>query len=229
MGKYAIKPLVIALAAAIAAILVYLNIRMVAEQAKDFFATSGSLFWKIIIVAAGLFFISLLLIAIIYPLRKRKQKVITKEIHAEPGSIEQATIPIYNKIAVAIDFSSNDPKLIAHAIGQANEKTSFVLIHVVESVTATIHGKESDDLETRKDQEKLEVYVSQIKAKGYAAEGKLGFKSRAKEIIRIAKESNADMLVIGAHGHSGIKDLIYGETTDAVRHGLSIPVLVVNL
>jgi len=35
--------------------------------------------------------------------------------------------------------------------------------------------------------------------------------------------------VIGAHGHSGLKDLIYGATTDAVRHELTIPVLVVNL
>ena len=100
---------------------------------------------------------------------------------------------------------------------------------MVESVSATIYGKESDDLETRKDQEELNNYVSQLTAKGYAAKGILGFKDRSKEIIRIAKESNADMLVIGAHGHSGLKDLIYGETTDAVRHGLSIPVLVVNL
>lgn len=233
MGKYAIKPTIIFIASAIAAILVYLNIRMVVEQAAGFFATPGNIFWKIVIIIAGLFFISLLFIAIIYPLRKRRRQRLEKRvsslIHAEQGNIEEATIPVYNKIAVAIDFSSNDPKLIAHAIGQANEKTSFVLIHVVESATATLLGKESDDLETRKDQEKLDDYASQLKAKGYDAEGKLGFKSRAKEIIRIAKESNADMLVIGAHGHSGIKDLIYGETTDAVRHGLSIPVLVVNL
>ena len=36
------------------------------------------------------------------------------------------------------------------------------------------------------------------------------------------------MLVIGAHGHSGLKDLIYGQTVDAVRHELDIPVLVVS-
>ena len=228
MGKYAIKPLVIFLASAIAAVLVYLNIRMVVEQAASFFATSDNLFWKVVIIAAGLFFVSLLIIAIIYPLRKRKDLHL-RQIHGEPGSIESVSIPSYNKIAVAIDLSSNDPKLIAHAIGQANKNTSFVLIHVVESVSATIHGKDSDDLETRKDQEKISDYVSQLIAKGFSAEGKLGFKSRSKEIIRISKESNADMLVIGAHGHSGIKDLVYGETTDAVRHGLTIPVLVVNL
>jgi manganese transport protein len=228
MGKYAIKPLTIILASAIAAVLVYLNIRMVVEQAAGFFANPGNIFWKGVIIVAGLFFISLLIIAIIYPLRKRKQKPI-KEIHAQPGSIENVSVPSYNKIAVAIDFTQNDPKLFAHAIGQANKKTSFVLIHVVESVSATIYGKESDDLETRKDREKLDAYVSQLIAKGFTAEGKLGFKDRSKEIVRIVKESRADMLVIGAHGHTGLKDLIYGETTNAVRHELSIPVLVVNL
>jgi len=229
MGKYAIKPLVIVLASLIAAVLVYLNIRMVVEQASDFFATSNSIFWKTVIILAGLFFVSLLTIATIYPLRKRKQKPITKEIHAQPGVIENVSIPSYNKIAVAIDLSSNDAKLIAHAIGQAKNNASFVLIHVVESVSATIYGKESDDLETRKDKEKLDDYVSQLIARGLVAEGRLGFKNRSKEIVRIVKESKADMLVIGAHGHTGLKDLIYGETTDAVRHELSIPVLVVNL
>lgn len=229
MGKFAIKPLTIVLASAIAAVLVYLNIRMVVEQATSYFAHSDNIFWKAVIIIAGLFFVSLLIIATIYPLRKRKQKPAIKEIHIQPGIIESVTIPSYNKIAVAIDFSSNDAKLIAHAIGQANKNTSFVLIHVVESVSATIYGKESDDLETRTDQQKLDDYVSQLMAKGFVAEGKLGFKNRAKEIVRIVKESKGDMLVIGAHGHTGIKDLIYGETTDAVRHELLIPVLVVNL
>ena len=229
MGKYAIRPFVIIVASIIAAVLVYLNIRMVIEQASEYFTTSDNFFWKAVIIIAGLFFVGLLVIATFYPLRRRKEKHDIKQIHAEPGSLENVVVPSYNKIAVAIDFSANDPKLITHAIGQSNAKSSFVLIHVVESVSATIHGKESDDLETRDDREKLDAYVAQLKAKGFAAEAKLGYKSRAKEIIRLVKESNADMLVIGAHGHSGIKDIIYGETTDAVRHGLTIPVLVVNL
>jgi len=229
MGKYAIKPLVVVLASLIAAILVYLNIRMVVEQATNYFATSDNIFLKALIIIAGIFFVGLLAIATIYPLRKRKTKAIIKQIHAEAGSIEYASIPSYNKIAIAIDFSVNDPKLIAHAIGQANKKTSFVLIHVVESVSASIYGKESDDLETRTDQQKLDEYVSQLISHGFVAEGRLGFKNRSKEIVRIVKEAKADMLVIGAHGHTGLKDLIYGETTDAVRHELSIPVLIVNL
>ena len=44
---------------------------------------------------------------------------------------------------------------MAHAIKQASEGTEIVLIHIVESASAKILGTEADDLETRKDQEKL--------------------------------------------------------------------------
>jgi manganese transport protein len=37
------------------------------------------------------------------------------------------------------------------------------------------------------------------------------------------------MLVIGSHGHTGFKDFIYGETVNAVRHEVKVPVLVVSL
>ena len=84
-------------------------------------------------------------------------------------------------------------------------------------------------MESRTDQERLDSYVSQLKLKGFDAIGLLGYQSRAKEIIRLIKEENADMLIIGAHRHTGIKDLIYGETVNTVRHEINIPVLIVNL
>ncbi len=229
MGRFAIKPLMILAASLITVVLVYLNIRMVAEQASVFFASSENLFWKIVILLGGAALLSLLVITILYPWLQKKRRAVQLQMHAEAGSLADISVPLYNKIAVALDFSKNDPKLIAHAIGQANKSTSFVLIHVVESASAIILEQESDDLETRKDQEKLDAYVAQLKSKGFRAEGRLGFKNRSKEIVRIVKESAADMLVIGAHGHTGFKDLLYGETTDAVRHELKIPVLVVSL
>jgi len=56
-----------------------------------------------------------------------------------------------------------------------------------------------------------------------------GYKNRKKEIVRLASESSADMLVMGAHGHKGLHDFIYGQTVNAVRHQLKIPIMVVNL
>ena len=118
---------------------------------------------------------------------------------------------------------------MAYAIGQGHASSSFTLIHVVESVSARIYENESDDLETIKEKEHLAFYVQQLNDKGFKADAKLGFGNRSREIIRLVQDSGADMLVIGAHGHSGIKDFIYGETINAVRHGLKIPVLVVHL
>ncbi len=105
-----------------------------------------------------------------------------------------------------MDFSENDKKILAAAIGQARPDTEFILIHVVESATAYLLGNETDDYETKKDKERLDLFVNQLKEKGFNSKAVLGFRHGAKEIVRIVKEEKADMLVLGAHGHTGIKD-----------------------
>ena len=129
----------------------------------------------------------------------------------------------------SLDFSSSDSRILSYAIGQGNENTSFLLLHIVESAGASLLGQQTDDYETRNDMERMNKYVHQLKDLNYKASGEIGFKNRVKEIVRIVKENDADMLVIGAHGHTGLKDFIYGETVNAVRHELKIPVLVVTL
>jgi manganese transport protein len=229
MGIFTIKPVVKVLAWLITAVLVYLNLRMVIGQALDYFIASDNLFWKIIIILGGVLFIGLMVISIIYPLLKKQPKDISVEVHkTTPVTIGEITIPSYQRIAVALDFSEHDKQLIASALGHANGLTKIIFIHIVESAPAKVLGNESDDYETRHDQEKLDRYVAYVKEKGYTAESRLGFRNRNKEIPRLIKESNADLLVIGAHGHSGVKDWLYGETIDAVRHQLKIPVLIVS-
>ena len=129
---------------------------------------------------------------------------------------------------MALEFGEHDTTMLSHSIGQGNSQTSYVLIHVVESASARLLGRESDDFETVTDKERMQQYVQRMKEKGYAASGHIGFRDRAREIVRIVKETDADMLVIGGHRHSGVKDWIYGETINSVRHELTIPVLVVN-
>lgn len=229
MGAFVIKPVTKILAWLITSILVYLNLRMVTEQAGDYFITSDNFFWKAVIVLGGLLFVALLIITVVYPLMSKKRRDIPVELHPEASELQKIAVPVYNKIAVALEFSEKDEKLLSYAIGQANKNSSFVLIHVVESVPAKILEKESDDLETRTDQEHIDFYTQRLKQMGYKATGVLGFNRRSREIVRIIKETQADMLVIGAHGHSGIKDWFYGQTIDSVRHELKIPVLVVHV
>ncbi|MBS1509905.1 MAG: Nramp family divalent metal transporter [Bacteroidetes bacterium] len=228
MGSFAIKPLTQMTAWVIAAILIYLNIKMLVNESADVFI-SGHWLMKIILSVLGLLFSGLLAYIILHPFITRHQSSVSIQMHPNANIIKQLEIPSFNKIAVALDYSANDEKLLAYAIGQGRDNTNYLLIHVVESAAAKLFGNESDDFETRKDAEQMEHYVLQLKQRGFDAEGKLGFHSRVKEIVRMVNENNADMLVIGAHGHTALKDFIYGETVNAVRHELKIPVLVVNL
>ncbi|HEV2830743.1 MAG TPA: Nramp family divalent metal transporter [Hanamia sp.] len=227
MGKFAINPVTKILAWVIALVLVYLNLKMLINEVWPVFE-ENALFPKIIIIASGLFFIGLLLYITAEPILAKRQLKSSIKIHPEMEKIV-LDIPQYHKIAIALDFSESDKKLISYAIGQGNVNTQYILVHVVESVSARLWGSQSYDYETRKDQLQLDAYVAQLNKKGIRATGLLGFRNRAKEIVRLVKESNADMLVAGAHGHRGFKDLIYGQTINTVRHDLKIPVLMVNV
>lgn len=228
MGVFAIKPFIIFLASLITLVLVYLNIRMVYEQASRFFSTSDSLLWKSVIIIGTILYVLLLLVAIFYPLID-KREIETMKLHPDAEKIVHAKIPVYRNVAVALDFSKNDNKLIAHALGQGGKESNYIMIHIVESPSARVAGIAADDLESRKDQERMNEYITQLKEEGYNAEGVLGFEGRVKDIVRLVKEHQADILVIGSHGHTGLKDVVYGQTVEAVRHELKIPVLVVNL
>ena len=227
MGAFVIKPWVQVLAWLVTVVLVYLNLRMLFGQATAYFEESSNVFWKSVIILGGLIFLILLVCSIVYPLLKRKPREVF--LHGEekilPINLEA---PSFERIAVALDFSNRDPQLIAHAISQSKENTKLILIHIVESVPASLLETESDDFETRTDQHKLDDYVALLEKKGIKAESHLGFRRRNKEIVRIVKATNADLLVIGAHGHRGLKDWLYGATIDSVRHQLKIPVLIVT-
>jgi manganese transport protein len=228
MGIFAVKPVTQIAAWVIAAVLIALNLKMLINEAVGVFEGDNA-FAKIILVLLGIFFAALLLYIILHPLLAKNKKIISIQMHSEANTIKNLVIPSFNKIAVALDYTVNDEKLLAYAIGQGKENTTYVLLHIVESASAKLLGQDSDDFETIKDTEQIEYYVRQLKERGYSTEGKIGFRNRVKEIVRIVNESKADMLVIGAHGHTGIKDFIYGETVNAVRHDLKIPVLVVKL
>lgn len=228
MGKFAINTITKIAAWLIATILIFLNIKMLFNEVIPIF--EGDSFWpKIFILFSIVFFGSILLYILIHPFIRKLTSPKSILMHQEIANIVEIQKPIFNKIAIALDFSANDAKIISYAIGQGNENSSYLLLHIVESAGAKLLGAQTDDYETRKDLERLHIYVEQLNDKGFKAAAEIGFRNRVKEIVRIVETNQADLLVIGAHGHAGIKDFIYGTTVNAVRHELKIPVLIVNL
>ncbi|MCH5719127.1 Nramp family divalent metal transporter [Niabella hibiscisoli] len=226
MGKFVIKPWVKVSAWLITVVLVYLNARLIVEEAMGFFYAPGNLIWKIFIILGAIGFVALLGYTTFFPfLKKRSEQKIT--IHDKPKILEISPVRKYNRIAITLDFGDLDQKVISHALSQGTPESVYYLIHITESVAGGANYTESMDDETVNDYKFLEEYVSQLKAKGHQAEAKLGFGNTVDSIAKIINDSNAELLVIGAHGHRGIKDLIYGETINQVRHLIHIPVLIV--
>jgi manganese transport protein len=228
MGEYVIKKWVQIAAWLVALILVGLNGRLVFHTAIDFMNSDATLGAKFAVGLLLLGFVVLFLMMTFYPVFKKKQ-VALSTMHGDIASLENLTVKPTQKIGIALDFTLADEKLIAHALAQGQQGSHYILIHVVESVSAHYLGAASDDEETRLDQERLSQYQRQLEQKGYQVSTALGFKNRTAAIVKIVADNKVDMLVMGAHGHKGIKDYIFGETIESVRHKLNIPVLIVNV
>lgn len=229
MGEFAIKPTIKTIAWIVALILVFLNINLVANEAIVLFNSDIGIIYKCFLTLAIVAFLALFFVMTFYPLIQKRKIHKESDMHGEILSLQNLQVNQIARIAVALEFSNADEKLIAYALAQGNSTVKFTLIHIVESVSANYLEASSDDIETRKDKARMANYVNQLKLMGYEVEGFVGFHHRVNEIVRIVQESNADMLVMGAHRHSGLKDYIFGETIEDVRHRLTIPVLIVSV
>ena len=228
MGEFAIKSWVKILAWIVASILVYLNANLVFDFAKAFLIGPTSILIKISLILLILFFFFLLLYIIIFPIIQSKKKQERTALHGAAVELDWTKAAPIDRIAIAVDFSAGDANLIKSAIAQAHTGTELILIHVVESVTASYFEEISDDEESRKDRERLAQYAVTLSQNGYKVNFVLGYKNRVKEIVRIVNLTDAQLLVMGAHHHYGWKDYFFGETIESVRHKVKIPVLIVQ-
>ena len=228
MGEFAIKSWVKILAWIVASTLVYLNANLVFDFAKELLVGQTPLVIKILLVLSILFFFGLLLYIILFPIIQSKKKQERTALHGAAVELDWSMAAPIDRIAIAVDFSAGDANLIKSAIAQAHVGTELILIHVVESVTASYFQEISDDEESRKDRERLEIYAATLSEKGFKVNYVVGYKDRVKEIVRIVKLTDAQLLVMGAHHHYGWKDYFFGETIESVRHKVKIPVLIVQ-
>ncbi len=230
MGEFAITLKVKILAWLVASLVVYLNVKLVVDTIGTYWTMHpGFTFPKVLIIVCSLFFIWLFAVMTVYPLTHRKERQ-ENSIHGPERILIEKEMQLHpiKRIAIALDFGSNDEMIIANALKQGGEQSEYALIHIVETPTAKYFGFPVDDFESERDKEQLDLYVKQLQEMGYKAQGFLGYKNRVNEIVKIVKENKADLLVFGSHNHKGIKDWIYGETVDKVRHKINVPILVVN-
>ncbi len=214
----------------IATIIVSLNAKLVFNEIVGWLETSENpiVLWLTVVPLAFGFLILLLYIVFKPFITKAKQEFQNHSPHNL--KLQFSKIGTYNtkKIAIAVDFSSADTIAINSAFELGGIEAKYTLIHVVETVGAMVYGKNIEDHETLIDAKLLAEYKAMLSHKGFTVKTKLGYGKPNKVIPEIINKGNFDVLVMGTHGHTGFKDLIFGTTVDKLRHKISIPLFIVK-
>lgn len=230
MKEFTIKLWVKILAWVSAAIIVYLNIQLVVDEITGWGESAGDdkmLIYSIVIPIA-LACLALLVYIFVYPFIRTSAKKKSQLPHGQALDFTMDSSIEYKHIGIAIDFSGNDQKIIKSALNQGGKNARYTFIHVVESAAAWYLGKNTMDYETQIDKKSLVKYQDSLNELGYKADIQIGFGDAATEITKIILKQDMDLLVMGAHGHKGFKDLVFGTTVDSVRHKIGIPLFIIN-
>jgi manganese transport protein len=138
--------------------------------------------------------------------------------------------PSYKVILLPLDHSDRDATALAHASALARQHNArLLLLHAEEGVTSQVYGDLSETAEVEEGTLYLTRIAASLGSQGIDVEIKIVHReSPRKAIIEAAKLFSPDLIIMAAHGHTGIKDLIFGSTINAVRHEVSAPVLIVR-
>jgi len=234
MGKFANAAWVRMLAWVAAAVIVGLNVRLAAMAIADWLATSGK--WHTVVwlatVPTSLVLFCLLSWITMEPMISRWTRRYGRAPVALPEMAGAAAepAPIYRRILVPLDHTVLDRLAISHATTMAHlHGAKLFLLHVEEGVTSQVYGPESSTAEVEAGGQYLERIAQSVRDQGLAVETSISHSpSPRKEIVRYAGLVKPDLVIMGAHGHGGLKDLIFGTTIDPVRHDINVPMLIVR-
>ncbi|MGA2715962.1 MAG: Nramp family divalent metal transporter [Bryobacteraceae bacterium] len=216
---------------ATALIVLGLNLWLAFQVVQDWARMAGNwapLIWTAAFVVSGAL-LGLLLWIAMQPYRRLATVPATLGLE-ERSPRELIAAPAYRKILVPLDHSKLDRIALGHAAALASRTHGTIyLLHVEEGVTSQIYGSESSTAEVEAGREYLNSLVESLGEMKIHVETAIrhGLNPR-REIVNYAREIHPDLLVMGAHGHGSIKDLIFGNTINPVRHDLNIPILVVR-
>jgi manganese transport protein len=136
----------------------------------------------------------------------------------------------YRSILVPLDHSPMDRYCLKESAGLAQQhQAKLYLLHVEEGVTSQVYGSLSTTAEVAAGRDYLERVRQRLQETGVEAEVLIRHgRQPAQQIVKVVEEMTPDLVVMGAHGHAGFKDFVFGNTINRVRHQIRKPLLIVR-
>lgn len=143
---------------------------------------------------------------------------------------------VIKNILVPIDFSDYSKNALRYAVQFAQQfKAKMFLVYVVEpmiypadfSMGQVAIPSMDSDLHSRAEEELKNLAASFIN-KVVESETIIKTGKPFVEIIEIAKEIDADLIIMATHGHTGVEHLLFGSTAEKVVRKAPCPVLTLR-
>jgi manganese transport protein len=217
-----------------AVFILVLNVWMTYEQVMEWLHAAPAGYRPLIATAsvlAGIGFATLLAMVTFWPwiggTYKRSDRV---ALQREAGDTVTLRPPSYSRVLVPLDHSESDAEAVSNALAIARTyNASIILLHVEEGVTSQMFGSQASTAEVTEGQDYLAHIVASLRMQQVQVSVVVRHgKSPAHEISEAVRELEPDLLVMASHGHSGIKDLIFGTTINRVRHRVKVPIMIVS-
>jgi len=137
------------------------------------------------------------------------------------------TLELIKRILLPTDFSQLSLGAVDYAIDLARpEQAEIVIVFVIEPIQYAFppllikqRQKEFAD--------KLDRVAAKLIKRYPNVRTELHFGVAYQVIVGVARKIKADMIVMGKHGHSALRDLLVGSVTERVVRSATCPVLVV--
>lgn len=144
-----------------------------------------------------------------------------------------STNPLYRHIIVGLDLSEESPQVLAKAVALATAfDTQLSIAHVIEPITFAYGGDMPVDLSEVQEQLqiKAETELQRLaQMAGFPIQQEHVLVGQpATELHYLAKQQEADLIIVGSHGRKGFA-LLLGSTSNSVLHGASCDVLAVRV
>jgi universal stress protein A len=142
-------------------------------------------------------------------------------------------MPGYKKILVLLDLSEDSEQVAVAARNLAQySQASMLALHVVEFVPVEPLGEslmptaQIEDELVKRSREKLTAFIARLALP--RATGRVEAGNTKSEILRVAEEEKADLIVLGSRERHGLAILV-NFTEDTVLHAAHCDVLAVRL
>jgi len=236
MGEFANGWWLKAGAGACAIFILVLNVWLLWDQMNEWLQKAGPYHTPLLIggIMGGLAFLVLLAIVTGWPWFKARQHIAMPVEHISVNLEKDATPVLrsadYSRILVPLDHSEADEEAINNALALARmHDAKIILLHVEEGVTSQMFGALASTAEITEGQAYLARIEQALRAQGVGVEVVVRHGNKpVSEIAAAVDELKPDLVVMGSHGHSGIKDLIFGTTINGLRHRIRVPLMIVS-